>query len=113
MRFFYFFFYLKYKGKEYKYHEPVQSPISPPYATALSLLENKDTDFRKADVSVVIENEGPPSLAKFKKRALSKMNFKSDTESDTEVSTAMKSAQDETVTALQTLFTSKENVPDN
>ncbi|KAG7198657.1 hypothetical protein KM043_006014 [Ampulex compressa] len=59
---------LNYNGKEYKYHEPVQTPIAPPYEEALSLLESRDTDFRKADVSVVIDNQSPKSIEDFKKR---------------------------------------------
>jgi len=88
----------------------VQTPISPPYAAALSLLENTDTDFRKADVSVVIENEGPPSISEFKKHALLITDCKSHTESDT----ATKATQDENsdskvIDALQNLYLSEEN----
>ncbi|XP_076176509.1 tRNA methyltransferase 7-32 isoform X2 [Ptiloglossa arizonensis] len=60
---------LDYEGKEYKYHEPVQTPIAPPYEEALSLLENRDTDFRKSDVSVVIDNLNSMSILDFKKKA--------------------------------------------
>jgi len=88
----------------------VQTPISPPYAAALSLLENKDTDFRKADMSVVIENEGPSSISEFKKRALSITDCKSHTESDTATKAALDENKDNTVTdALQNLYLSEEN----
>ncbi|XP_033338234.1 tRNA methyltransferase 7-32 [Megalopta genalis] len=60
---------LNYGGKEYKYHEPVQTPIAPPYEQALSLLENRDTDFRKADVSVVIDNINSMTISDFKEQA--------------------------------------------
>ncbi|KAF7398491.1 hypothetical protein HZH66_006388 [Vespula vulgaris] len=60
---------LNFEGKEYKYHEPVQSPIAPPYEEALSLLEDRSTDFRKADVSVIIDNDRPISLSEFKEQA--------------------------------------------
>ncbi|XP_076237110.1 tRNA methyltransferase 7-32 isoform X2 [Calliopsis andreniformis] len=63
---------LDYEGKEYTYHEPVQTPIDPPYAEALSLLGNRDTDFRKANVSVVIDNLSSMSISDFKKQAKEK-----------------------------------------
>ena len=53
----------QYKGKEYTYHEPIQTPIAPPYAEALSLLEHRrgdafvldhDADVSEADVSATI-----------------------------------------------------------
>lgn len=47
----------------------MQSPIAPPYEEALSLLEDRSTDFRKADVSVIIDNDRPISLAEFKEKA--------------------------------------------
>lgn len=63
---------LDYEGKEYTYHEPVQTPIDPPYAEALSLLGNRETDVRKSDVSVVIDNLSSMSLFDFKKQAKEK-----------------------------------------
>ncbi|XP_066598030.1 tRNA (cytidine(32)/guanosine(34)-2'-O)-methyltransferase-like [Prorops nasuta] len=57
---------LNFDGKEYKYHEPVQTPISPPYAEALALLETQSTDFRRSDKCVVIDNSLPKSLSDFK-----------------------------------------------
>ncbi|XP_076619846.1 tRNA methyltransferase 7-32 [Colletes latitarsis] len=63
---------LDYDGKEYKYQAPVQIPIAPPYEEALSLLGNRDTDFRKSDVSVVIDNLNSMSISDFKKQAKGK-----------------------------------------
>ncbi|EZA49978.1 hypothetical protein DMN91_011406 [Ooceraea biroi] len=101
---------LDYEGKEYEYHEPVQTPISPPYATALSLLANKDTDFRKADVSVVIENEGPSSISEFKKRALATADRRSHTETSTATKTALdENKDDEVVDVLQNLYISEKS----
>jgi hypothetical protein len=88
----------------------VQTPISPPYAAALSLLENTDTDFRKADVSVVIENEGPSSISEFKKHALSITDCKSYTESDTATKAALDENKDSKIAdALQNLYLSEES----
>nr|XP_034170949.1 putative tRNA (cytidine(32)/guanosine(34)-2'-O)-methyltransferase [Osmia lignaria] len=63
---------LNYEGKKYKYHEPVQTPISPPYEEALSLMGNRDTDIRKLDVSVVIDNLNSMTISEFKKQARQK-----------------------------------------
>ncbi|XP_076675937.1 tRNA methyltransferase 7-32 [Andrena cerasifolii] len=66
---------LDYEGKEYRYHEPVQTPIAPPYEEALSFLESGGTDFRNADFSVVIDNLKSMSLADFKKQANEKVRW--------------------------------------
>ncbi|XP_053993913.1 putative tRNA (cytidine(32)/guanosine(34)-2'-O)-methyltransferase [Hylaeus volcanicus] len=65
---------LDYEGKEYKYQAPVQTPIAPPYEEALSLLGNRDTDYRKANVSVVIDNLKSMSILDFKNQAKQKRN---------------------------------------
>ncbi|XP_076759905.1 tRNA methyltransferase 7-32 isoform X2 [Xylocopa sonorina] len=65
---------LDYEGKEYTYHEPVQTPIAPPYQEALSLLENRDTDFRRPDVSVVVDNLNSMTISDFKKQAKQAQN---------------------------------------
>ncbi|XP_033356015.1 putative tRNA (cytidine(32)/guanosine(34)-2'-O)-methyltransferase [Bombus vosnesenskii] len=63
---------LDFEGKEYTYHEPVQAPIAPPYEEALSLLEDRDTDFRRFDVNVVVDNLNSMTIADFKKQAKQK-----------------------------------------
>lgn len=68
-----FIFYLfQFEGKEYTYHEPVQTPISPPYKEALSLMEDRDTDFRRFDVNVVVDNLSSMTIEDFKKQAKQK-----------------------------------------
>ncbi|XP_015602438.1 putative tRNA (cytidine(32)/guanosine(34)-2'-O)-methyltransferase [Cephus cinctus] len=47
---------LNFEGKEYKYHEPTQLPISPPYAEAIALAEKENVNLKKADASIVIHN---------------------------------------------------------
>ncbi|KAK2576876.1 hypothetical protein KPH14_005502 [Odynerus spinipes] len=69
---------LDFEGKEYTYHEPVQSPIAPPYEEALALLEDSSTDFRKAGVSVVIDSDRPMSLSEFKEQARRKQKCVND-----------------------------------
>lgn len=73
---------LDFEGKEYKYHEPVQSPIAPPYEEALALLEDSSTDFRKSGVSVVIDNERPMSLSEFKEQVRRKQTCINDTKKE-------------------------------
>ncbi|XP_017890866.1 putative tRNA (cytidine(32)/guanosine(34)-2'-O)-methyltransferase [Ceratina calcarata] len=63
---------LDFEGKEYTYHDPVQTPIAPPYEEALALLENRDTDFRRSDVSVVVDNMNSMTISDFKKQAKQK-----------------------------------------
>lgn len=62
----------QFEGKEYTYHEPVQTPIAPPYQEALTLLEDRDTDFRRFDVNVVVDNLNSMTIADFKKQAKQK-----------------------------------------
>lgn len=63
---------LDFEGKKYTYHEPVQTPISPPYKEALSLMEDRDTDFRRFDVNVVVDNLSSLTIEDFKKQAKQK-----------------------------------------
>lgn len=63
---------LDFEGKTYTYHEPVQTPISPPYKEALSLMEDRDTDFRRFDVNVVVDNLSSLTIEDFKKQAKQK-----------------------------------------
>lgn len=72
---------LDFEGKEYTYHDPVQTPIAPPYEEALTLLENRETDFRRSDVSVVVDNLNSMTLEDFKKQA--KQKHKKTNESET------------------------------
>ncbi|XP_015190563.1 PREDICTED: putative tRNA (cytidine(32)/guanosine(34)-2'-O)-methyltransferase, partial [Polistes dominula] len=54
------------------HYEAVQKPIGPPYLEALSLTRNNSTDFRKANVSVVIDSNRLLSLSEFKEQAKQK-----------------------------------------
>lgn len=98
----------------------MQTPIAPPYAEALSLLENRragssafvfdhDTDFNEADISRAIENKSATWTASVKEYA-----FISAVETDSETNTIVKTAQDENkeeetaIDALQNLYISKE-----
>lgn len=69
---------LNFEGKEYTYHEPVQTPIDPPYQEALSLLADRDTDFRRPDVSVVVDNLNSMTISDFKKQAKQKSKTKNE-----------------------------------
>lgn len=50
----------------------MQTPIAPPYQEAISLLQNRDTDFRRSDVNVVVENINSMTISDFKKQAKQK-----------------------------------------
>lgn len=50
----------------------MQTPISPPYKEALSLMEDRDTDFRRYDVNVVVDNLSSMTIEDFKKQAKQK-----------------------------------------
>lgn len=88
----------------------MQPPIAPPYEEALSLLENKKTDFRKANISVVIENEGESSVSQFKKQALLKQQQKSEPGISTVTETACSDNNEEeaSIDALHRLYISEE-----
>lgn len=107
-------------GKKYEYHEPVQTPIAPPYAEALSLLENKkagssfifdhETEFNESDINTAIEN-GASSMAEFKKDALITATEKSkdsDTIAKTKNVKDENEEEDATIVALQNLYMSEE-----
>ncbi|XP_029680517.1 putative tRNA (cytidine(32)/guanosine(34)-2'-O)-methyltransferase [Formica exsecta] len=112
---------LDYRGKKYKYHEPVQTPIAPPYAEALSLLENRgagssalvfdhDTDFNETDIDLAIENESASWIAKFKESSIEEENGR---KKRTELNTIAETAEDENkeeeaINALQNLYMSEE-----
>lgn len=99
----------------------MQTPIAPPYAEALSLLENRgagssalvfdyDTDFNETDINVAIENESASWLAKFKKSSIEE---EKDKKKRTELSTIAKTAEaknkeEEAIDALQNLYMSEE-----
>lgn len=72
--------YFQYQGAEYEYHEPVQTPIAPPYEEALSLAKNRD--FHMADVSVIIENECMSEISAYKKACRTKTNTEAKTTED-------------------------------
>lgn len=97
----------------------MQTPIAPPYAEALSLLENKkagtsafvfdhDADF-EADINKAIETESATSTAWVKRCA-----FISAVKTDSETNATAKTAQDNNkeeetaIDALQNLYLSKE-----
>lgn len=101
---------LNYEGKEYEYREPVQAPIAPPYAEAISLLKNRDVEFHAADISVVVENESMSSISGFKKEVESWNR-----EAKTTVDTAAVVQQDDNdedeapIEALHNLYISEKN----
>lgn len=112
-------------GKKYKYHEPVQTPIAPPYAEALSLLENRragtaftfdyDTDFNDTDINIAIENEGASSMAELKKDLLVTATGNDSKDSDTiakidfvEDIKDENKEEEATIVALQNLYMSEE-----
>lgn len=74
----YLYLLFQFEGKEYTYHEPVQTPIAPPYQEALDLLEDRDTDFRRSDVNVVVDNLNFMTISDIKKQAKQKHNQKSE-----------------------------------
>lgn len=103
----------------------MQTPIAPPYAEALSLLENRragtaftfdyDTDFNETDINVAIENEGASSIAEFKKDSLTTVTENDSKDSDTIAKTDfVEDIKDEnkeeeaTIVALQNLYISEE-----
>ncbi|XP_046427051.1 putative tRNA (cytidine(32)/guanosine(34)-2'-O)-methyltransferase [Neodiprion fabricii] len=59
---------LEYEGKEYKYHEPNQSPISPPYEEAITLLEKGKLQLKKPGTSLTVFNEPECSISAFKEK---------------------------------------------
>ncbi|GAB1863312.1 Putative tRNA (cytidine(32)/guanosine(34)-2'-O)-methyltransferase [Camponotus japonicus] len=108
-------------GKKYKYHEPVQTPIAPPYAEALSLLENRragssftfdhETEFNETDINIAIEN-GASSMAEFKKDAL--ITATENDSEDSDIIAKTENIKDENkeeeaiIAALQNLYVSEE-----
>lgn len=108
-------------GKKYKYHEPVQTPIAPPYAEALSLLENRragssftfdhETEFNETDINIAIEN-GASSMAEFKEDAL--ITATENDSEDSDIIAKTENIKDENkeeeaiIAALQNLYVSEE-----
>ncbi|KAG5324572.1 TRM7 methyltransferase, partial [Acromyrmex heyeri] len=106
---------LNYDGKEYKYHEPVQAPIAPPYAEALLMNRkraeksastfnenNVDVDLSTLDVKAAIECKNESSISEIKL-------ISANNDFDNEPSTATKVMQDESseeeiVIGLQNLY---------
>lgn len=90
----------QYKGKEYKYHEPVQAPIAPPYAEALlisrrraeknTFISDHSTDFSEIDIEAVIEHENESAISGIKSALHSANN-----DSDNKPSTSAKVVQNE------------------
>lgn len=99
----------------------MQTPIAPPYAEALSLLENKGagssalvfdyfTDFNETDINIAIENESASWIAKLKKISIKE---EKDKKKGAELNTIAKTAEDENkeeeaIDALQNLYMSEE-----
>ncbi|XP_014478355.1 PREDICTED: putative tRNA (cytidine(32)/guanosine(34)-2'-O)-methyltransferase [Dinoponera quadriceps] len=97
---------LDHKGEEYKYREPVQLPLAPPYEEVMSLSRNRN--FHMADVSVIIENE----ISAFKREALQECQAEISAEAratrqDQEQDDV--SLQEAPIEALQNLYVSDEN----
>lgn len=106
---------LNYEGKEYKYHEPVQAPIAPPYAQALSIsrrraeknpsISDASTDFSETDIEAAIVHGNESSISGIKRALNSAGN-----DSDNKPSTAAKTVQDEdsdeetVINGLQNLY---------
>lgn len=61
-----FLFSFQYQGKEYKYHEPNQSPITPPYEEAIALLEKGRLQLKKPGASLTVFNQNETSISAFK-----------------------------------------------
>lgn len=113
----------QYEGKEYKYHEPVQAPIAPPYAEALLLSRRKaeknastsnySTDFSEIDIIAAIEHKNESSISGIKSALRS-----ADNDSDSKPSTAAKIVQNENseeetvINELQNLYQLDASVSD-
>lgn len=59
---------LEYQGKEYRYHEPEQSPITPPYEEAISLLEKGKLQLKKPGTSLTVFNQSETTISEFKNK---------------------------------------------
>ncbi|XP_011646913.1 putative tRNA (cytidine(32)/guanosine(34)-2'-O)-methyltransferase [Pogonomyrmex barbatus] len=104
---------LNYEGKEYKYHEPVQAPIAPPYEEAL--LKNRKkaeenasasnyTDFSEIDIEMAIENESESSISKIKQSLVIPVCNDSDNKPSTVTKTTQNDDDEIVVDALQNLY---------
>ncbi|TGZ49860.1 tRNA (cytidine(32)/guanosine(34)-2'-O)-methyltransferase [Temnothorax longispinosus] len=104
---------LNYEGKEYKYHEPVQAPIAPPYEEALLISRRRaeknvstfddSTDFSEIDVEAAIEHENKSSISGIK-WALNSASNNSDNQPSTSAKTVQDEDSGEAIDGLQNLY---------
>ncbi|XP_012235646.2 tRNA (cytidine(32)/guanosine(34)-2'-O)-methyltransferase-like [Linepithema humile] len=106
---------LNYEGKNYVYHEPVQTPIAPPYAEALSLLENGkksgDSAFvfdHHVDFSEIVNIESKHGAMFEKKKKMLSSALKNEISAITKASHDQ-DKEDEATDTLKNLYMSEEN----